>query len=200
MVQVILGQQRSASLHQRISLIALKFEPWCSTRVMSGPPFIITCAFKLYLGWLRISFRTNTATRTTRRFTVNARISTQLQIGARFELAPLLRLQIWNKRPFQISPPPPSPEKKRGSELGTIYETYTVLLMNVAFVIVQDLCSSKSYEFASHFLDRNIHVNSEVLHFITFLVKLCFQSPASCCYMLQFWLSTNKKCHFEAKN
>ena len=55
------------------------------------------------------------------------------------ELAPLLRLKIWNRRPFQISAPHPSPEKKRGSVLGTIYETYTVLLMNMSFVIFQNL-------------------------------------------------------------
>ena len=33
--------------------------------------------------------------------------------------------------------PTPSPDKKRCSVLGTIYETYTVLLVNVTFVIVQ---------------------------------------------------------------
>ena len=50
-----------------------------------------------------------------------------LELAPRFELAPLLRLKIWNKRP-------PS----RGSVLGTIYETYTVLLINVTFEIVQN--------------------------------------------------------------
>ena len=30
----------------------------------------------------------------------------------RFELAPLLRLKIWNKHPLQVSAPRPSPEKK----------------------------------------------------------------------------------------
>ena len=34
---------------------------------------------------------------------------------------------------------------------------------------------SKSHGFTSHFLDRNIHVSTYLLHFIKLLVKLCSQ-------------------------
>ena len=59
--------------------------------------------------------------------TVNARISSQLQISARFELMSPLRLKICNKHPPPSSnKQTPSPEKKWVSVLSTIYETYTV--------------------------------------------------------------------------
>ena len=62
----------------------------------------------------------------------------------------------------------------------------------------------KVVRFALHFLDKNIHVSTQVLHFIKFLVKLCSQpfqvSQKSNFlqhffdfYMLQFGLTRNKE-------
>ena len=51
---------------------------------------------------------------------------------------PLLRLKIWNVCPPSNKHPHLSPENKRGSTLGTIYEAHTALLMNVTFVIVHN--------------------------------------------------------------
>ena len=75
--------------------------------------------------------------RRARSSTVNAQISAQLQISARFELAPLLRLKICNKRP---------PSNKRPSlprenmSFGTRYDiqddmVYTVLLIKCDIVV-----------------------------------------------------------------
>ena len=57
--------------------------------------------------------------------TVNARISTQLQISARFELGPLLRLKICNKCP------PPLPREK--ISFGTRYDIRDVYGLYVSF-------------------------------------------------------------------
>ena len=52
--------------------------------------------------------------------TVNARISARLHISARFEIAPRLRLKIWNKRPPSYKRFLPLPQEK--AKFGTRYD------------------------------------------------------------------------------
>ena len=70
------------------------------------------------------------------------------------------------------------------------YTVYTVLLMKWDIVKSDSIDSnvlSKAHGFASHFFGRNIHVSTQLLHFIKFLVKLCSQSPASCYCLKSSW-------------
>lgn len=83
----------------------------------------------------------------------------------RFKLAPLLQLEIKNNYPTSTKPPPlplnlPQEKKTRFDiQYNVQYMPYTVLLMNVTFIIVKNYCSLKLYGFAFDFLDRCIHVS-----------------------------------------
>ena len=68
--------------------------------------------------------------RRARSSTINAQISAQLQISARFELAPLLRLKICNKRPLQISAPPTPRKMSFGTrfDIRDVYGLYDFLI------------------------------------------------------------------------